>query len=156
MQIFDLLKDRNLSFQFTLFEALAQLVGRSNRTSPPSIPQLTPNPLATAGENFSASLICPRQIRSADRHLKMPPGSRLSPTLSFMEFRPSIKFGGASSLQQREKSFQQQNDGKNTIEASPNTGENHHGALAQLVARYIRIVEVSGSNPLCSTKPKIP
>ena len=28
------------------------------------------------------------------------------------------------------------------------------GALAQLVARYIRIVEVSGSNPLCSTKPK--
>ena len=29
--------------------------------------------------------------------------------------------------------------------------ENHHGALAQLVARYIRIVEVSGSNPLCST-----
>ena len=25
------------------------------------------------------------------------------------------------------------------------------GALAQLVARYIRIVEVSGSNPLCST-----
>ena len=26
-----------------------------------------------------------------------------------------------------------------------------HGALAQLVARYIRIVEVSGSNPLCST-----
>ena len=31
-------------------------------------------------------------------------------------------------------------------------GKNHHGALAQLVARYIRIVEVSGSNPLCSTK----
>ena len=30
------------------------------------------------------------------------------------------------------------------------------GALAQLVARYIRIVEVSGSNPLCSTtvRPK--
>ena len=28
------------------------------------------------------------------------------------------------------------------------------GALAQLVARYIRIVEVSGSNPLCSTKSK--
>ena len=27
-----------------------------------------------------------------------------------------------------------------------------YGALAQLVARYIRIVEVSGSNPLCSTK----
>ena len=26
-----------------------------------------------------------------------------------------------------------------------------YGALAQLVARYIRIVEVSGSNPLCST-----
>ena len=25
-----------------------------------------------------------------------------------------------------------------------------YGALAQLVARYIRIVEVSGSNPLCS------
>ena len=30
----------------------------------------------------------------------------------------------------------------------------HHGALAQLVARYIRIVEVSGSNPLCSTIKK--
>ena len=28
------------------------------------------------------------------------------------------------------------------------------GALAQLVARYIRIVEVSGSNPLCSTTRK--
>ena len=28
-----------------------------------------------------------------------------------------------------------------------------YGALAQLVARYIRIVEVSGSNPLCSTIP---
>ena len=25
------------------------------------------------------------------------------------------------------------------------------GALAQLVARYIRIVEVTGSNPVCST-----
>jgi hypothetical protein len=30
-----------------------------------------------------------------------------------------------------------------------------YGALAQLVARYIRIVEVSGSNPLCSTKKDI-
>ena len=29
-----------------------------------------------------------------------------------------------------------------------------NGALAQLVARYIRIVEVSGSNPLCSTTKK--
>ena len=29
-----------------------------------------------------------------------------------------------------------------------------YGALAQLVARYIRIVEVSGSNPLCSTTGK--
>ncbi len=29
-----------------------------------------------------------------------------------------------------------------------------YGALAQLVARYIRIVEVSGSNPLCSTIQK--
>ena len=28
------------------------------------------------------------------------------------------------------------------------------GAIAQLVARYIRIVEVSGSNPLCSTTRK--
>ena len=28
-----------------------------------------------------------------------------------------------------------------------------YGALAQLVARYIRIVEVTGSNPVCSTKP---
>ena len=27
-----------------------------------------------------------------------------------------------------------------------------HGALAQLVVRYIRIVEVRGSTPLCSTK----
>ena len=27
------------------------------------------------------------------------------------------------------------------------------GALAQLVARYIRIVEVTGSNPVCSTTP---
>lgn len=27
-----------------------------------------------------------------------------------------------------------------------------YGALAQLVARYIRIVEVTGSNPVCSTK----
>ena len=26
-----------------------------------------------------------------------------------------------------------------------------YGALAQLVARYIRIVEVTGSNPVCST-----
>ena len=26
-----------------------------------------------------------------------------------------------------------------------------HGALAQLVARNVRIVEVRGSNPLCST-----
>ena len=29
-----------------------------------------------------------------------------------------------------------------------------YGALAQLVARYIRIVEVTGSNPVCSTKPQ--
>ena len=29
-----------------------------------------------------------------------------------------------------------------------------YGALAQLVARYIRIVEVRGSNPLSSTKSK--
>ena len=27
-----------------------------------------------------------------------------------------------------------------------------HGALAQMVARYIRIVEATGSNPVCSTK----
>ena len=27
-----------------------------------------------------------------------------------------------------------------------------YGALAQLVARYIRIVEVTGSNPVCSTQ----
>ena len=27
-----------------------------------------------------------------------------------------------------------------------------YGALAQLVVRYIRIVEVRGSTPLCSTK----
>ena len=33
-------------------------------------------------------------------------------------------------------------------------GKKQHGALAQLVARYIRIVEVSGSNPLCSTTKK--
>ena len=26
-----------------------------------------------------------------------------------------------------------------------------HGALAQMVARYIRIVEATGSNPVCST-----
>ena len=32
--------------------------------------------------------------------------------------------------------------------------KHNHGALAQLVARYIRIVEVSGSNPLCSTSRK--
>ena len=29
-----------------------------------------------------------------------------------------------------------------------------YGALAQLVARYIRIVEVTGSNPVCSTKSR--
>ena len=28
------------------------------------------------------------------------------------------------------------------------------GALAQLVARYIRIVEVTGSNPVCSTSKR--
>lgn len=30
-----------------------------------------------------------------------------------------------------------------------------YGALAQLVARYIRIVEVTGSNPVCSTTEKL-
>ena len=30
-----------------------------------------------------------------------------------------------------------------------------YGALAQLVARDIRIVEVSGSNPLCSTSKRL-
>ena len=29
------------------------------------------------------------------------------------------------------------------------------GALAQLVARYIRIVEVTGSNPVCSTNEPV-
>ena len=29
------------------------------------------------------------------------------------------------------------------------------GALAQLVARYIRIVEVTGSNPVCSTNKPV-
>ena len=32
------------------------------------------------------------------------------------------------------------------------SGAVKYGALAQLVARYIRIVEVTGSNPVCSTK----
>ena len=31
-----------------------------------------------------------------------------------------------------------------------------YGALAQLVARYIRIVEVTGSNPVCSTTKTFP
>ena len=40
--------------------------------------------------------------------------------------------------------YRQLNDGYNS-------GSIGHGALAQLVARLVRIEEVSGSNPLCST-----
>ena len=42
-------------------------------------------------------------------------------------------------------------DGK-VEEASPGFPGPIHGALAQLVARDIRIVEVRGSTPLCSTE----
>ena len=79
-------------------------VGRTKQSYfTPKHSSVDAHPLAKAGENFSASLICPRQIRSADRHLKMPPGSRLSPTLSFMEFRPPNKFEGATSKHKKER-----------------------------------------------------
>ena len=40
---------------------------------------------------------------------------------------------------------------ENSSSAEPKQREKPPGALAQLVARDIRIVEGSGSNPLCST-----
>ena len=56
--------------------ALAQLVGQGNRTFAPN---KAPNLLLKRAEKFRLRSSALQQIRSADRHLKMPPGSRLSP-----------------------------------------------------------------------------
>ena len=64
--------------------ALAQLVGRGKRTfAPNQAPKLLPGP----AEKFRLRSSATKQIRSADRHLKMPPGSRLSPL--------SLGYGGS-------------------------------------------------------------
>jgi hypothetical protein len=57
--------------------ALAQLVGRGKRTFAPN---QAPNPLPSSAEKLRLRSSALQQIRSADRHLKMPPGSRLSLT----------------------------------------------------------------------------
>ena len=108
--------------QSRCYGALAQLVGRSNRTSPPSIPQLTPPSRQSRRKFFGFA------------HL--PPADSLS--------RPAFK--NATRFASLPYMFV-----PGTTTTIPLLWEKYHGALAQLVARYIRIVEVSGSNPLCST-----
>jgi hypothetical protein len=110
--------------------ALAQLVGRGKRTFAPA----SPRPPAKFGRKISASLICsPADSLSRPAFRKCRP-VRVSPLLLVPGTTTTFLFLRRNSSSQ-----------------SKNSEENHHGALAQLVARYIRIVEVSGSNPLCST-----
>ena len=76
--------------------------------------------------------------------------SRLCAILSIVPSKQVNKIWGISTVGRTKFS-----DVRPTLKAvngeSAQNSSGIFGALAQLVARYIRIVEVSGSNPLCST-----